>query len=779
MAFEAYRLLIANPQLYEAEFVSQAGELSEHWARDNWRKREESLRHDKVCMLLMNTEPKSGGHIHEEEQDQGSSSKSLAPEEEEKRFNMGDVEELADHGREVFLDNLDIEEGPPGAGTDVEGSDTSSSGEEEDFTFGVDEEMEEDTPQEILELMEPDLIDSNYRYTLLEGVTSGKYAQMEYTTLWGISTNNKWDLVDRNKRKLIEVKVTTRPPHEVWEEVKSHSEGTDPEHYGAYIIHDDLCGNFTPYKFGEIDDLPGWIHAQDFLIKRHAFLVSYGGVPSAGGIEDRAPVWDNVFMEKTRNWVAPLWKKGSVHPRRDDSPRMEPFSISKFLSLLEDPRLRDTDRTAKWKGKLLPASWCKTILSTQDKDLDMVQVVLNDMGVIGLWEEINANPSKVERTVSALAELLKMFKQGFERNDPYISVRKKHKGWVIVGSPKTEVLTEALMELGVGYKPYQMTGVIEDDMRQWETDDIEKLKWDDWMTELAQTESEPLKCKVFQEGMFKEAESFHALDDPAKKLCTKIYELFRCHMIGATCAKYMGFYSRMGGSYLRAVTGNSKHHSSLAILPLYYKTYGDDGNSIRNLTGFVIRGPHHVRESTDTINLVIVEKVNLSRDQMARRLSGGALINGSWWVRKNAIRKTDPTYLAFLHNALFVPTNFLGELVVTHPNISFAKDNPEYWNVILSGSFNSCTGFHLRRVVETILMGILGKSQEEGYHDMYRKVYMLLMAKGRGDIAQVMDIQAMADEMNGCLLDSSFVMWCHCELLDFMKFVAGMHPFNL
>ncbi|QHR77125.1 polymerase acidic protein [Quaranjavirus johnstonense] len=778
MAFEAHRILIADPQLYEPEFVSQAGELSEHWARENWKRREESLRHDKVCMLLMNTEPRLDGHIQPDSRAHGGSSGSVQTEEEEKTFSLEDIEGLAEHGRGVYRENQElVEEGLGSHSPDTE-SQGEESGEEEDFIFGAEEEDPDDTPSEIVKLLEPDLIDSNYRYTLLEGVTSGKYAQMEFTNLWGISTSNQWDLVDRIKRKLIEVKVTTRVPLDVWKEVQEHASGTDPEHYGAYIIHDDLCGNFVPYKFGNIDDLPGWPHALDFLIRRHALLMSHGGVPTAGGIEDRAPLWDEVFMTKTRDWVAPLWKRDDFRVRRDDASRMQPFNIKDFLNLLEDPRNRDSRRTAKWKGKLLPVSWCKTVASTQDRDLDMVQVVLEDMGPIGMWEEVNANPFKVERTVTALAVLLSIFKEGFENRDPYVSVKKKPKGWVIQGKPKSEEITEALMELGVGYKPYQMTGVVEPDMRQDDTEDIEKVRWDDWMTDLMESEAEELGTKTFKAGIFSEAESRHILDDPAKKLCSKIYDLFRSHKVGATCSKVMGFYSRMGGSYLRAITGKNRQHSSLAIFPLYYKTYDSEGNGTRNLTGFVIRGPHHVRESTDTINLLIVEKTNLTREQLRRRLAGGALINGTWWVRKNAVRKTDSTYLSFLHNSLFVPTNFLGELVTTHPNISMAKDNPAYWEIILSGSFGCCKTFHLRRVIETVLMGILGKSQEEGYHDMYRKVYMLLMAKGRGDIAQVMDIKAMAEEMNECLLDSAFVLWCHSELIDFMKFVSNREPFS-
>ncbi|QQO86213.1 polymerase acidic protein [Lake Chad virus] len=778
MSFEAYRLLISNNQLYEPDFVTQAGEQSEHWSRDNWKKREESLRHDKVCMLLMNTEPREEGHIQIEERAQESSSKSTATEEEEKKFSMDQVEELVDVGRVVYRENIELEQEAEEAQMEEQAEGGSDSGDEEDFFFGAEEEIEEDPDPEVLELMEPDLIDSNYRYTLLEGVTSGKYAQMEFTNLWGIVTNNQWDLVDRNRRKLIEVKVTTRPPLDVWEEVQQHAHGTDPEHYGAFIIHDDLQGNFTPYKFGNIDDLPGWPGALDFLIRRHAFLTSYGGIPAAGGIEDRLPVWDTIFMDKTRGWVAPLWKRGQIHPRRDDAPRMEPFDIDKFITLLEDPRERDLPKSAKWKGKLLPASWSRTIATVLDKDVDMVKVVINDFGVVGLWEAINSNEFKLERTVDALSRLLKIFKEGFENKDPYISVRKRKQGWLIRGKPRTSELVEALMELGIGCKPYKMTGAPEDGMKQWDYGDIEKMKWEDWMTELMETEAQPIAERTFQGGIFREAKSSHVLDDPAKKLCSRLYELFRTHKIGATCAKYMGFYSRMGGSYLRAVTGKNRQHSSLAILPLYYKTYDSKGQGKRNLTGFVIRGPHHVRESTDTINLLIVEKTCLTRAQMRERLSGGALVNGTWWVRKNAIRKTDPTYLSFLHNALFVPTNFLGELVTTNPNISFARDNPEYWDVILSGSFGSCPGFHLRRIIETVLMGILGKSQEEGYHDMYRKVYMLLMAEGRGDIAQVMDIRAMAEEMNECLLDSAFVMWCHCELLDFMKYVKDKEPFK-
>ncbi|AIY25031.1 polymerase acidic protein [Wellfleet Bay virus] len=781
MAFEVYRLAISNPILYDPRFVSVAGENSEHWPRDNWKKREESLRHDQVCALLMNTASRFPSHL--EAAKESSSSKSQIYEEGEKQFNQEEIEGLMEAGQmhltESFSTSVrqDDEEESEGEGGE--------SGDDEDDEFAIGDywgppEQTEEEMEEMINVGEPDLVDSDKRYTILEGVTGAKYTQIAFSTLWGIDTQKQWDIIDKQERKFIEVKITSRNPYQVWEEVKSASDISE-EHFGACIVHDEGGGSFKQYVFN-IDEMPGWKQVEDFLIRRYEFFLENGAVPVAGGDEDRYPVWDPIISEKIHDWIHPLWQPDKINARVDNSPRYEPFNIGLFLNLLDDPRARNCSKSAKWNGKLMPFSWNSAVATTCDKDLDMVEEIIRHFDCES-WSVVNWKEQSAESLVNGLKLLLERFKEGFIERNSYIPVKKTKHGWTVKGERHTSEIQEMLSELGIGWKFYKHTGIVEEDMRQPESEDQEMMRWDDWLTELRISESQGLQGgRVFKDDVFKEAPSFHILDEPAKRICTELFDLFRTHKIGATCAKVMNFYSRMGGTYLRAANGGkSKMHSSLAILPLYYKEYRGDREektSQRVMVGFVVRGPHHVRDATDTINLIIAEKVNLSLEECKRRLRGGVLTSSGWFIRKNAIRKADPTYLSFLHNSLFVPVNFLGELITNHPQRSRTKEDPKYWDVILAGCLTSCRPFHLERIVETVLMGIIGKSQEEGYHDMLRKVYMLLMARGRGEIALVMDLKAMAEEMNECLINSAYVFWVHCELLDFMKFVKDKTPFN-
>ncbi|ASR92125.1 polymerase PA [Araguari virus] len=774
MAFDQYLHLILNTELYPASFRELAGEQSEHWARDNYKQREESLRHDQVCALLMNTVPAVKTHTEVEESTK-SSSKSTVQEEEEKRFDPMEVESLVDKGRQMYAESV----AETASHLEEQESDSESGEEEDEFGFmAIDPPEVEVVEEDIEELLVPDLIDSNYRYTLLEGVTGYKHAQVAYTEVWGIKTYGKWDLIDRQKRKLIEVKVTTRGPHEVWEEIQNKCNQTDPKHYGAWIVFDDSNGGFSVYTFGEVDPPPGWKQAEDFLIRRYNFMQSMGMTTVAGTTEDRYPVWDISLMNKVDDWVKPLWQPDSHIPPSDEAPRLHAFNLKKFRNLLEDPRLRECEESAKWVGKVLPDSWAKNMPTSKDKDIDLVETVLNEIDFSLPVIPVNWNLQKAERLKEAVHGFCDSFKRGFADRNSYIPVKKGKKGWFVKGRKFDDQIKELLSEVGIGWKPYRNTGIAMEGMKQEDVREIKKRRWDDWMTELIKSESQPIDGKAFADGIFEEAPTYHTLDSSAQKVCKQVYELFRGHKVGATCSKIMNFYSRMGGTYLRAVTGKAKHHSSMAILPLYYKVREGENEGDRMVSGFVIRGPHHLRDSTDTMNLIVAERTSLTEVEAKRRLQKGFLM-GDWFIRKNAIRKADSTYLTFLHNALFVPTNFLGELVTNHPRISEATVDPNFWDVILAGCFNNCNKYHLDRVVETVLMGVLGRSQEEGYHDMLRKVYMLLMALGRGDIAQVMDVDAMAEEMNECLIDSAYVMWTHCELLNFLDYVTPRHPFNV
>lgn len=52
-----YEFLVNDPTFYPPEVVVKHGINEPHWELENWQKRERSLLHDMICILLANLEP--------------------------------------------------------------------------------------------------------------------------------------------------------------------------------------------------------------------------------------------------------------------------------------------------------------------------------------------------------------------------------------------------------------------------------------------------------------------------------------------------------------------------------------------------------------------------------------------------------------------------------------------------------------------------------------------------------------------------------------------------
>lgn len=57
MSESKYELLINEATLYPPEFVLKHGINTPHWEIEGWQRRERSLLHDMLCILLSNLEP--------------------------------------------------------------------------------------------------------------------------------------------------------------------------------------------------------------------------------------------------------------------------------------------------------------------------------------------------------------------------------------------------------------------------------------------------------------------------------------------------------------------------------------------------------------------------------------------------------------------------------------------------------------------------------------------------------------------------------------------------
>ena len=54
---DKFEVLIKTTDLYSQAFIERFGMTNPHWETENWSRRERSLCHDMVCVLLANSEP--------------------------------------------------------------------------------------------------------------------------------------------------------------------------------------------------------------------------------------------------------------------------------------------------------------------------------------------------------------------------------------------------------------------------------------------------------------------------------------------------------------------------------------------------------------------------------------------------------------------------------------------------------------------------------------------------------------------------------------------------
>lgn len=776
---DIHRTLVEKCRIYPEELVDHVKKHCCHWEKATWREREISLRHDYVCILLPNgekyTEESTATRASSSSGSTKGSDVPMTPEIAQRML-------LTAQARDVLLDPG---EGPSGLQVQMEESEDSS---DEDWPgiYGSPEDDDEQGTEplaetETLRQLYPEQCDRDYRYTLLEAVTGAKRTQQAYLSAWRIKTQKQWDLLDRKDKKLIEVKVTEREPEIVIGEILENCD-VEPTHIGIVVAH---LGEEIELHYYNCGPMKGEKAVISFLRQRR--LLSLSTKPDLPDEIERNPLdFDSRFDSESQDWLDQVILESleplpsNLESRRPAN--IEVFDLSKLLSSLEDPSKRNAP-TVKWTGKILPCSWANFVQVDSDKD---AEIVIQLMQEVDLSEAVpvNWNPQKAERMRKNAEILVSTFKEHLSTGQTHFKVKTTKNGYKIVDRDlaQREGLKEALTSVGVGMKPHKRSGTLEENMKQPEprTKEDRLRKYDDWVHELVRSEARVVETVASNSVDFTEADCVHPWDALAQNMCREMYNTFCRLRIGHTCYRMMGFYSRLGGPYALDLVLGKGAHASVTALPIYHIVCSKEAGKRKRgqpsppeekrrvASGFAIRGPHHVKANTDKVNLLVFERVS-PECQPHRVLEKGILTKNGWFVRSNAIRRADPTYLTFLHNALFVPINYTGELIFSHRSFAEQQARPDKWEGIFKDVIGVPRQYHAERLSEIVLMGILGGSQEEGHMAIMRMVYMLLLESKNSEPAHVMNLKDLAGAMNDCLIDSPLAMYWQSCLIDLLK----------
>nr|QWC36492.1 PA [Bemisia tabaci Quaranja-like virus 2] len=416
---------------------------------------------------------------------------------------------------------------------------------------------------------------------------------------------------------------------------------------------------------------------------------------------------------------------------------------------------------ATWNGKVLPYSCNDPItvnLESTDEQLCLENFPSHLTLKTGFGKENDVN--MMPKVTTAVHKLL--------RNDNsnthnLLSVKKTLQHTIDATHISEEEATLILKGVGWNYKGKNI-GLIEG-MKQPDYKAPVNKSYPQWMKKVFLEECKISDIECILDVEFNEEPAVHKMDELASKCCETIRSIFSKTNAASTCNKYMNISSRLAGSYLINVSKENNQFSSVALIPIVINGAVEKAKT-KKLVGFCLRGPHHVRDASDKINMITFERVKKDNDpQMYRK--GGLYEDEKghvWYVKKNAVTKASPVYGAYLHNLLFLPANFVGDMIF---NIYGSFEAMKTNSIDL---INSNRDFLIQRMTETVFMGLLGSSQEEGYFAGYRMLYMVLLELSRGRASGLIDKRGFFAAMNECLIDSPYVLFLHGNLVHTLKF---------
>lgn len=701
--------IIASGDLYPREFVELFGEQGAHWSNESNIKRELSLRHDMLCILICNLEPLPGEML-------GTLDEVVGPARKRRRTEEPSV---------------------------VSGSTTSSSS-------GADRGIEGDQGQGEEDEAVIFTGEDTLRYVVLEGRSNIDHVQNVIARAFGMEPPTKlYDIFDRKERKFVELKCTLNPNRSREDFLAVHY----PEDQMALVhVH---AGTHEITYIGKSDAMPGETKSKEFLATRMQVLqMAIGHMES--DLEDRGDCTKIILnCEKFNNLVS-IWKDKTYWSHLDDAPvdetRREDGSMPTITLIREAELKQAIEDTAarnapfmKFKGKLLPPPIAGYSETKEDTDVGILKELLDGLSFV---EGDKAN---------AANWFVKQWEESGHETFKYIH-RKLLKS----------LPTENRVDLGIQVR----TTVKNDgcpDLKQPDFSGTPKARYSAWMSNLMRDLASRDTFKCFEHLRECETPDPHPMARELESIIGTYYTAFSETWVASYCSTIKNVYSRLGGSYLKR--GHSKAETPEVVIFPIYATGRKSGEQqiTRRVSGFLIRGPQHARKPSDKIPIITVEMMGPNSQLYEGFIKNAHFITDNrgakWCYRVNSITNLSPSYLTFITNATYLGANLVGELTMGDPSV-----NPSVNAANKARDFMSTNRrWVMERVVEGVMMAVCGGSQEEGALAIIRKIFMLKLNWKRGRDAYGSDTQGLADALNECLLDSPLALYFAKQARDFLS----------
>lgn len=579
-----------------------------------------------------------------------------------------------------------------------------------------------------------------FAYQCLEGNVNESAYQMNFAAKWGVRTDKKYDAVHIPTQKFIEVKTTVNPQHYI---ENPYSTIQDGPNFGLVVV--DIIQESCHYV--GMDPMPGEAKALNWLAKRN-------GVKRALEIEDGycEDLDSNQVLFGTGNMGSVLAAMGELRIAETagigippsgtyDTRPLNPFSL---FAKLKDPLKIEGEKSVVYKGKLTPMFWCNPIRIEGDTDFEAIEYFMNEIGV----------PLAEIRGKEPLHQAVVTLKQMW---DERVSGAKQF-GFMDLKEGGAISDPEVLKYIGVGQKKrVHLPGA--ENVRQEEYEPIVTRKYDPWIEKLYGAMHLPSSIGGTALSLGTEEKSKVMFHQCIGDWVDYILKIVAGNNTGLLINQMQNFYSRISGSY-NTTFGNKTTHSKIACIPLKVNI-SRNGEKEWYCSGLAFRGPHHTRNATDKMTILIIERVTEEMPETMYDISKTCYVKSRegkmYVIRQESIKKIDGTHITFLNNALFLAINSIGELLQQHP--LFNTNETEALRLIKTFGYDSeSMAFVMNRIADGVVMGIIGNARDEGFLSVYRKFIMAMIAMRKREICYTFDVDGLCDKANECIIDNPLSM---------------------
>lgn len=112
--------------------------------------------------------------------------------------------------------------------------------------------------------------------------------------------------------------------------------------------------------------------------------------------------------------------------------------------------------------------------------------------------------------------------------------------------------------------------------------------------------------------------------------------------------------------------------------------------------------------------------------------------------------------MTYVSNALFMATNMIGDILLHHKE---CLDEKSFSGLCSTHITHLPTlSFFIDRVIDAVVIALIGNSRDEGLLSIYRKLIMIGINDRRGHLSFTFSIGGLCDKINECLMDNPFGM---------------------